>query len=103
MKELLTAIIGKEEELKGRSEQTDKECQGILETGRQKAATLAEEYETKFRNEKDLRTREVEEQVKGYEAGLKKKFDESMKAAAARVNGAREKIKTAVINAILNG
>lgn len=103
MKELLTAIIGKEEELKSRSEQIEREGQVILETGRKKCETLAEEYQTKFQNEKDKRTREVEDQVRDYETGLKAKLQESLKASEARLNGARDRIKKAIADSVLNG
>lgn len=101
MKELLTAIIGKEEELKGRSEQTGKKAQSFLETAKQKADTAAADYEKKFNTEKENKTREVEDSVRKYDEGLKTKLASDLKESRKKLDAGKERIKAAILKEML--
>lgn len=101
MKELLTAIIGKEEELKGRSEQTGKQAQEILEAAKAKAAGFTADYEQKFQKEKEQKTREVENTVSKYNESLKSKLAADQKESGKKLDAKKEQIRAGILKAML--
>lgn len=101
MKELLTAIIGKEEELKGRSEKAGKDAQSVVEAAKAKADTFSADYEKKFQDEKAKKTREVEDAVGKYEDGLKAKLAADLKNSGKKLDDKKESIKAGILKAML--
>jgi hypothetical protein len=101
MKELIQSILKKEDELKNKAGEAQKQSQEILNSAKLKVAAMEKDYEQRFQQEKEKKTNGVLNKAKEREEVLKRKTNEDIEELRSLLNKKKNEIKTKIFEMIL--